>query len=193
MDLCLSEEEGAYPACSSHRWRSDTRKSIHSDTFRLLLPQSTANAPVEYLAWIDNAASPNVPLLRGMGLPVATNEERSTAQHTDPVMASNGRNDVNSHYPSSADASNSITQHGFRITTRKLPILKAEPIEQMTAALGIAPPEMIFGDNMITIDHEASGFWISFNTYDALDRVDKTGNTMLQVAHSREWQSTRYA
>ena len=107
-------------------------------------------------------------------------------------MAANGRNAPNSHYPSAADAGNSITQHGFKITTRKLPILKAEPIEQMTTNLGIAPPEMIFGDNLVAIDHK-SGWGIQFNTYDALDRVDKTGGSMLQVAHSREWQSTRYA
>ncbi len=91
------------------------------------------------------------------------------------------------------NAGSSMTQHGFRISTRKMPILKAEPIEQMTASLGIAPPEMIFGDNMVAIEHITSGFGISFNTYDALDKVDKTGGSMLQVAHSREWQSTRYA
>ena len=96
-----------------------------------------------------------------------------------------------SYYSSAADAGKSISQHGFRITTRKLPILKAEPIERMTAKLGIAPPEMIFGDNAISIEH-ANGWGINFNTYDALDRVDKTGGSMLQVAHSREWQSTRY-
>ena len=107
-------------------------------------------------------------------------------------MATNRQTQPNSQYPSTADAGNSITQHGFKITTRKLPILKAEPIEEMTKNLGIAPPEMIFGDNLVSIDHE-KGWGIQFNTYDALDRVDKTGGSMLQVAHSREWQSTRYA
>lgn len=107
------------------------------------------------------------------------------------MMAVNGHSSPDAHYPSTADAGNSITQHGFTITTRKLPILKAEPIEQMTSKLGIAPPEMIFGDNSVSIEH-ASGWGINFNTYDALDRVDKTGASMLQVAHSREWQSTRY-
>lgn len=91
------------------------------------------------------------------------------------------------------DAGSSITHLGFRISTQKKPILKAEPIEQMTTSLGITPPEMIFGDNMIMIEYEESGFGLSFNTYDALDKVDKTGGSMLQVAHSREWQSTRYA
>ncbi|ERF69180.1 hypothetical protein EPUS_01137 [Endocarpon pusillum Z07020] len=85
----------------------------------------------------------------------------------------------------------SITQNGFKITTQKLPILKAEPIEQMTSALGIAPPEMIFGDNYVAVEHAASGWRISFNAFDALDRVDKTGEKRLKVAYSKEWQQSR--
>ena len=106
-------------------------------------------------------------------------------------MAVNGRAIPTAQNSSTTDAGISITQHGFKITTRKLPILKAGPIEQMTTKLGIAPPEMIFGDNLVSIEHK-SGWGITFNTYDALDRVDKTGESMLQVAYSREWQSTRY-
>ena len=82
-------------------------------------------------------------------------------------------------------------REGFSITTRKLPILKAEPIEAMTSKLGIAVPEMIFGDNSINIEHPSSGWYVEFNAFDALDKVDKTGERMLQVAHSKEWQSTR--
>ena len=103
----------------------------------------------------------------------------------------NGNGGSDTHFPSSADAGSSITHHGFKITTRKLPILKAKPIEDMTTNLGITPPEMIFGDNSVSITHVASGWYINFNTYSALDRVDKTGDSMLQVAHSKEWQSTR--
>jgi type 2A phosphatase activator TIP41 len=106
-------------------------------------------------------------------------------------MAMNDRGSVNTHYPSAADAGNSIMHRGFAITTRKLPILKAEPIEHMTADLGIAPPEMIFGDNQVSIENKTAGWSINFNSFDALSRVDKTGASMLQVAHSREWQSTR--
>ena len=112
------------------------------------------------------------------------------------MMAMNGMNGSGSpdtHRPSSADAGSTITQCGFKITTRKLPILKAAPIEQMTSILGISPPEMIFGDNSASIEHVASGWSINFNTFDALDKVDKTGASMLQVAHSKEWQSTRYS
>lgn len=107
-------------------------------------------------------------------------------------MARNGQGRPNEPYPSTVNAGNIITQHGFKVTTRKLPILKAEPIESMTAMLGITPPEMIFGDNMVSIEHVASGWGVEFNTFDALNRVDKTGGSMLQVAHSKEWQSTRY-
>ncbi|KAJ5591750.1 TIP41-like protein [Penicillium hispanicum] len=84
-----------------------------------------------------------------------------------------------------------ISLHGFRISTQKLPILKADPIEEMTRNLGIAPPEMIFGDNYVMIEHEKTGWSISFNAFDALNLVDKTGQSMLQVAYSKEWQKSR--
>ena len=85
-----------------------------------------------------------------------------------------------------------FSRKGFTITTQKLPILKAGPIEEMTNKLGITPPEMIFGDNFVAIEHSASGWGIAFNTFDALDKVDKTGAAMLKVAYSKEWQKSRY-
>lgn len=91
-----------------------------------------------------------------------------------------------------ADALSSITQSGFTITTRKLPILKAGPIEEMTQNLKIAPPEMIFGDNLVRIENAERGWWVEFNAYDALDKVDKTGESMLKVSYSSEWQRNRF-
>lgn len=85
----------------------------------------------------------------------------------------------------------SITRDAFKITTRKLPILKAGPIEEMTKKLGIAPPEMIFGDNFVRIEHISSGWSLEFNAFDALDRVDKTKEKMLEVSYSKEWQKNR--
>jgi len=79
----------------------------------------------------------------------------------------------------------------WRIYTRKAPILKAEPIEQMNDELRIPVPEMIFGDNFVAIKHISSGWCIQFNTFDALDRVSKTEDGMLQVAYSQEWQKDR--
>ncbi|GAB1217143.1 hypothetical protein ATERTT37_006368 [Aspergillus terreus] len=90
-----------------------------------------------------------------------------------------------------AQRPNSVSVQGFRISTQKRPILKADPIEEMTKKLGIAPPEMIFGDNYVTIEHEKSKWGITFNAFDALDRVDKTGSSMLKVAYSKEWQQSR--
>jgi type 2A phosphatase activator TIP41 len=99
---------------------------------------------------------------------------------------------VDEAFPDSAHpADNQTTQSGFRITTRKLPILKAGPIEEMTQELGITPPEMIFGDNFVRIEHVSSKWGIEFNAFDALDRVDKTGDSMLSVAYSKEWQKNR--
>jgi type 2A phosphatase activator TIP41 len=85
----------------------------------------------------------------------------------------------------------SLPHKGFTISAQSLPILAAAPIDAMTAALGIAVPEMIFGDNFVSITHVKSGWSINFNAFDALDRVDKTGESMLKVAHSAEWQASR--
>lgn len=101
-------------------------------------------------------------------------------------------NPTTTHFPTPSDAGESFIQNGFKITTRKLPILKAGPIEEMTSKLGITPPEMIFGDNSVSIEHERTGWSINFNSFDALDRVDKTGEAMLKVSYSKEWQKNRY-
>lgn len=110
---------------------------------------------------------------------------------------------------SSEDATKSITISNFRVTTRKLPISKAGPIEEMTEKLGITPPEMIFGGNFVRVEYLSPSptadapdgqdsvqelpLWaVEFNAFDALDLVDKKGEDMLKVAYSREWQANRY-
>lgn len=79
----------------------------------------------------------------------------------------------------------------FQIATQKLPILKAGPIEDMTSAIGIQIPEMIFGDNFVAIQHGPSGWGIKFDAFGALDSVDKTGEKRLKVAYSKEWHQSR--
>ncbi|KAH0845872.1 TIP41-like protein [Fonsecaea pedrosoi] len=110
-------------------------------------------------------------------------------------MAVNGHrppDGFNTTFPSpTAAPPRSFSIEGFRITTQKLPILKAGPIEEMTNKLGIAPPEMIFGDNFVAIEHAPSHWGIKFDAFGALDRVDKTGERRLKVAYSREWQQSR--
>lgn len=90
-----------------------------------------------------------------------------------------------------AAATKTHTQSAFRIATRKLPISKAGPIDALTARLGIPVPEMIFGDNLVSVTHAPSGWSLEFNATDALDAVDKTGGNMLKVAYARDWESTR--
>jgi len=107
-------------------------------------------------------------------------------------MSFNGA--INEPYPTPASAEQSTvshTQKGFTISARKLPISKSGPIDEMSKRLGIPVPEMIFGDNMVSIEHLASGWKLEFNAYDALDRVDKTDKNMLKVAYSKEWSSSR--
>ncbi|KAL1976450.1 hypothetical protein VTN31DRAFT_2732 [Thermomyces dupontii] len=106
-------------------------------------------------------------------------------------MATNGAVFRPGHQATQTPEPNTITRKGFKISTQKLPILKAGPIEEMTEKLGISPPEMIFGDNYVAIEHLATGWKIHFDAFGALDRVDKTGASMLKVAYSKEWQQSR--
>ncbi|KFY11422.1 hypothetical protein V492_04471 [Pseudogymnoascus sp. VKM F-4246] len=85
----------------------------------------------------------------------------------------------------------SFSQHGWTISTRKLPISKSDAIDDMSDKLGIPVPEMIFGDNMVSVENAGKGWCLEFNSFDALDRVDKTDKTMLKVAYSREWSESR--
>ncbi|RFU26679.1 hypothetical protein B7463_g9656, partial [Scytalidium lignicola] len=107
-------------------------------------------------------------------------------------MSFNGA--INESYPTPAAkdvATNSYTRKGFKISARKLPISKSDEIDDMSKKLGIPVPEMIFGDNIVAIEHLSSGWRLEFNAFDALDRVDKTDKNMLQVAYSKEWSSSR--
>ncbi|KAI0909838.1 TIP41-like family-domain-containing protein [Ustulina deusta] len=90
-----------------------------------------------------------------------------------------------------AAATNTHEQGAFVIASRKLPISKAGPIEAMERDIGIPVPEMIFGDNVVSIAHAPTGWRVEFNARDALDAVDKTGANMLRVAHAGEWSASR--
>lgn len=101
---------------------------------------------------------------------------------------------VNEPFPSTdhlEQATTTHTQRNFRISSRKLPISKAAPIDDMSKRLDIPVPEMIFGDNLVTVAHVPSGWSIAFAAEDALDLVDKTGKDMLRVAYAGEWSSSR--
>lgn len=105
-------------------------------------------------------------------------------------MAASGNGD---HFkaPEAGVESHTSRNKQWRISTRKMPILKADPIDEMNQKLRIPVPEMIFGDNYVKIEHLDSGWEMQFNSFDALDRVSKTADGMLQVAYSKEWQKDR--
>ncbi|KAI9166850.1 Protein of unknown functionlike protein [Paramyrothecium foliicola] len=88
-------------------------------------------------------------------------------------------------------ATTAHTQGRFRIATRKLPISKAGPIDELTERIGIPVPEMIFGDNLVSVTHVPTGWSLAFDAEAALDAVDKTDRNMLKVAYARDWESTR--
>lgn len=52
-------------------------------------------------------------------------------------------------------------------------------------------PEMMFGDNILRIQHER-GFGIEFNATDALKCVNNCQG-MIKVACAEEWQESRYS
>lgn len=94
--------------------------------------------------------------------------------------------------PEGAGHQHHTTSNGhWCITTRKQPILKADPIEALSTDLGIPIPEMIFGDNLVSITHLPTQWNLCFNARDALDRVSKTEEGMLQVAVAEEWKKDR--
>ena len=90
-----------------------------------------------------------------------------------------------------AAATTTHAQSRFRVSTRKLPISKSGAIDALTERIGIPMPEMIFGDNMVSVAHAPSGWSLAFAAPDALDAVDKTDKHMLKVAYARDWESTR--
>lgn len=107
-------------------------------------------------------------------------------------MTLNGGSEPRATTDLEAGAQNYTTKNGrWKVATRKRPILKAEPIEEMTNKIGIPIPEMIFGDNLVAIQHVNSGWVLEFNAQDALDRVSKTEEGMLQVAVADAWKKDR--
>lgn len=127
-------------------------------------------------------------------LQLASSIPERTKLSTTFKMHQNHITDPNEPFPKPQALASATTTHNqgrFRISTRKLPISKAGTIDALTEKIGIPMPEMIFGENIVGIEHLPSGWSLKFNTPDALDAVDKTDRHMLKVAYARDWESTR--
>ncbi|KAF3924811.1 hypothetical protein ABW21_db0202210 [Orbilia brochopaga] len=156
--------------------------------------------PTAYSALL---ATPPISLHRTFNEMSSTSSAPSSSAMPPPPPATGQltAKDVQTVMPTAVDAGRSITVGGVTVTTRKLPILNAPEIEAMTEKLGIAPPEMIFGNNAVSVEaatatqgddkSQAAGWKIEFNALGALDLVDKTGSDMLKVAYSAAWQKQR--
>ncbi|GAA5946997.1 hypothetical protein JCM3765_002111 [Sporobolomyces pararoseus] len=88
----------------------------------------------------------------------------------------------------------SIRLSDFHIQSTKLPILTIPESDQASNDLDLALPEIIFGNNKLSIRHEATGFGLEWNTLDMLREVKKgpgwenlPGSGALKVAHADEW------
>ena len=62
-----------------------------------------------------------------------------------------------------------------------------------SADLGIPIPEMIFGNNFLSIEHKSSGFKLEFKALPALAMVDQSSTScdLIKVSYAREWFEKR--
>ncbi|KAL2270474.1 hypothetical protein VTJ83DRAFT_2658 [Remersonia thermophila] len=123
----------------------------------------------------------------------AVDHRRHPAAHHGPPPPPPTSSSTRPPSPRLALATRTHAQPPFVVSTRKLPILKAGPIEALQARLNLpAIPEMIFGDNLVRVAHPRTGWSVAFSAEGALDTVDKTGaGEVLQVAYAREWSRSR--
>ncbi|CAO0789789.1 unnamed protein product [Mucor circinelloides] len=80
-----------------------------------------------------------------------------------------------------------ITLNGWTITSKKASICNSNEMEKIQKDFGLPPPEMVFGNNHVTVTH--GDFELVFGAYDALALVDtsSTSSEKIKVAYSEEW------
>ncbi|KAG0297848.1 hypothetical protein BGZ96_004499 [Linnemannia gamsii] len=86
-----------------------------------------------------------------------------------------------------------VAIHDWTVLSCKTSILNSQEIDTASADLGIPIPEMIFGNNFLTIEHKSSGFKLEFKALPALAMVDQssTSSDKIKVSYAREWFEKR--
>ncbi|KAG0064987.1 TIP41-like family-domain-containing protein [Linnemannia elongata] len=86
-----------------------------------------------------------------------------------------------------------VAIHDWTVLSYKTSILNSQEIDTASADLGIPIPEMIFGNNFLSIEHETSGFKLEFKALPALAMVDQssTSSDKIKVSYAREWFEKR--
>ncbi|KAF9110112.1 hypothetical protein BGX27_006767 [Mortierella sp. AM989] len=90
------------------------------------------------------------------------------------------------------DQTTGIAIHDWEMRSHKTSILSSKEIDAASADLGIPIPEMIFGNNFLTIEHK-SGFKLEFKALPALAMVDQSSKSsdLIKVSYAREWFDKR--
>ncbi|KAG0365192.1 TIP41-like family-domain-containing protein [Gamsiella multidivaricata] len=85
-----------------------------------------------------------------------------------------------------------IAIQDWSVLSYKTSILNSQEIDVATADLGIPIPEMIFGNNYLSVEHK-SGFKLEFKALPALAMVDQSTKTseLIKVSYAREWFDKR--
>ena len=91
--------------------------------------------------------------------------------------------------------SRSIEIYDWFITASTNPISNAPECDAIQSFLGIPLPEMIFGNNYLTLEHRPSGVKYSFTAQNALQNVKKgelgDGDGAVKVRYADKWLETR--
>jgi type 2A phosphatase activator TIP41 len=92
--------------------------------------------------------------------------------------------------------SRSIELSGWHITATTDRISSASDCDALQASLGFALPEMTFGRNRLTLEHQPSGWKYSFATEAALKGVKngelEEGDGGVKVGYADKWMESRY-
>ncbi|KAJ7591530.1 TIP41-like family-domain-containing protein [Mycena floridula] len=92
--------------------------------------------------------------------------------------------------------SRSIEINDWFLTASTNPISSASECDAMQAELGFSLPEMIFGNNSLTLNHKPSGWNYCFDALHALGTVKKgelgPGDGGVKVGYADAWLKSRY-
>ncbi|KAI1293070.1 hypothetical protein EDD11_008517 [Mortierella claussenii] len=96
------------------------------------------------------------------------------------------------HHLIKENQTNGIAIQGWTVLSHKTSILNSQEIDAAIADLGIPIPEMIFGNNFLSIEH-TSGFKLEFKALPALAMVDQSSKSsdLIKVSYAREWFDKR--
>lgn len=91
--------------------------------------------------------------------------------------------------------SRSIEIYDWFITASTNPISNAPECDAIQSLLGIPLPEMIFGNNYLTLEHRSTGMKYSFTAQESLKNVKKgelvDGDGSVKVGYADKWLETR--